>query len=143
MHCISSGQLHKGRNPPVLGSLLDRGPQRQARLPGPKRADGQARPRDGRHLERWLLDPRQLQEILGHLLKRREEWIERHQGHVAELQASNGGRTKLKRLYQAIEDGIADLSDSSLKDRLAESVRRGDRHAAARAASCPFCRSAS
>ena len=73
------------------------------------------------HLERRLLDPRRLHEILKHLLERREEWIERRRGHVAELRKrATEAEAKLKRLYQAIENGIADLSDPALKDRVAE-----------------------
>ncbi len=73
------------------------------------------------HLEWRLLDPRRLHEILRHLLERREEWIERRRGHVAELRKrTTEAEAKLKRLYQAIENGIADLSDPALKDRLAE-----------------------
>ena len=75
------------------------------------------------HLEWRLLDPRRLHEILRHLLERREEWIERRRGHVAELRKrTTEAEARLKRLYQAIEDGIADLSDPALKDRLSELV---------------------
>jgi site-specific DNA recombinase len=73
------------------------------------------------HLERRLLDPRRLHEILRHLLERREEWIERRRSHIAELRKrATEAEAKLKRLYQAIEDGIADLRDPALKDRVAE-----------------------
>ena len=73
------------------------------------------------HLEWRLLDPGRLHEILSHLLERREEWIERRRGHVAELRKrTTETEARLKRLYQAIEGGIADLSDPALKDRLAE-----------------------
>ena len=73
------------------------------------------------HLEWRLLDPRRLQEILRHLLHRRDEWIERRRSHVAELRKrATEAEAKLKRLYQAIENGIADLNDPALKDRVAE-----------------------
>jgi site-specific DNA recombinase len=73
------------------------------------------------HLERRLLDPRRLGGILKHLLDRREDWIERRRSHAAELRTLGpDAEATLTRLYQAIEDGIADLSDPALKDRVTE-----------------------
>ena len=73
------------------------------------------------HIERRLLRPARLEEILSSVLDRREERAERRTSHVAELRrraAESEG--KLKRLYDAIENGVADLADPMLKDRIAE-----------------------
>ena len=73
------------------------------------------------HLERRLLDPERLEEILAAVLHRREEWAERRAGHVTELRRRAAeAEAKLKCLYDAIEAGVADLSDPMLKDRIAE-----------------------
>lgn len=46
---------------------------------------------------------------------------ERRRSHIADLRKRAAeADAKLKRLYDAIENGIADLSDPMLKDRLAE-----------------------
>jgi site-specific DNA recombinase len=55
------------------------------------------------------------------LLDRREERAERRATHIAELRrraAEVDG--KLKRLYDAIENGVGDLADPMLKGRVAE-----------------------
>ena len=73
------------------------------------------------HLETRLLDPERLKEVLGVLLERRQERSERRATQVAQLRkkaAEADGR--LKRLYEAIESGIADLSDVSVKTRIDE-----------------------
>src|SRR5487761_2148291 len=73
------------------------------------------------HLERRLLAPERLEEIFAAVLHRREEWAERRAGHVPELRRRAAeAEAKLKRLYDAIEAGIADLADPMLKDRIAE-----------------------
>ena len=73
------------------------------------------------HLEWRLLDPRRLQEILKHLLERRDEWMDRRRNHVAELRKrATEAEAKLNRLYQAIENGVANLNDPALKGRVAE-----------------------
>ena len=52
---------------------------------------------------------------------RREERAERRTEHIAELRKRAAeAEARLKRLYDAIENGIADLSDPMLKDRVAE-----------------------
>ncbi len=54
-------------------------------------------------------------------LPRRQERAERRTTHIAELRKrASETDAKLKRLYDAIENGIADLSDPMLKDRVAE-----------------------
>ena len=73
------------------------------------------------HLERRLLAPERLEEILAAVLHRREEWAERRTRHVTELRRRAAeAEAKLKRLYDAIEAGVADLADPMLKDRIAE-----------------------
>ena len=73
------------------------------------------------HLEQRLLDPERLEEVLGALLDRREERASRRRAVAAELAkraAEADGR--VKRLYAAIERGLADLDDPTLKYRIAE-----------------------
>jgi len=73
------------------------------------------------HLEDRLLDPRRLTLLLGEVLDRREEYVERRRGHIAELRKRAAeADAKLVRLYEAIENGVADLGDPALKGRLAE-----------------------
>jgi site-specific DNA recombinase len=73
------------------------------------------------HLETRLLEPERLEEILSVMLERRQDRAERRGQHIAELGkkvAESGAR--LKRLYDAIENGVADLDDPALKERIAE-----------------------
>src|SRR5882757_9262277 len=73
------------------------------------------------HIERRLLQPARLEEVLSSVLDRREERAERRTTHIAELRKRAAEvDAKLKRLYDAIENGVADLSDPMLKDRIAE-----------------------
>ena len=73
------------------------------------------------HLEKRLLKPERLEEILSSILTRREERAERRAAHIAELsKRAAEAEAKLKRLYDAIENGVADLADPMLKDRVAE-----------------------
>jgi site-specific DNA recombinase len=73
------------------------------------------------HIEHRLLQPKRLEEILSSVLDRREERAERRTAHIAELRKRAAeADAKLKRLYDAIENGVADLSDPMLKDRIAE-----------------------
>ena len=54
-------------------------------------------------------------------MSRREERAERRTAHIAELRKrASEADAKLKRLYDAIENGVADLSDPMLKNRIAE-----------------------
>jgi len=49
-----------------------------------------------------------------------EERAERRMAHIAELRKrASEAEAKLKRLYDAIENGVADLSDPMLKNRIA------------------------
>ena len=73
------------------------------------------------HIEHRLLQPKRLEQILSSVLDRREERAERRTTHIAELRKrATEADAKLKRLYDAIENGVADLSDPMLKDRIAE-----------------------
>jgi site-specific DNA recombinase len=75
------------------------------------------------HLERRLLRPSRLEEVLSCVLERRGERAECRAGHVAELRKRVADAdAKLKRLYDAIEAGVADLTDPTLKSRVAELV---------------------
>jgi hypothetical protein len=62
------------------------------------------------------LATKRLEEILSAVLHRREERAERRTTHIAELRKRAAeAEAKLKRLYDAIESGIADVSDPLLK----------------------------
>src|SRR6202023_4049286 len=72
------------------------------------------------HIERRLLQPARLEGILSSVLNRREERAERQVTHIAELRERAAETdAKLTRLYDAIENGVADLADPMLKDRIA------------------------
>jgi hypothetical protein len=78
------------------------------------------------HIEGRLLQPERLEEVLASVLDRRQERAERRREHIAELhQRAAEAELRLKRLYDAIESGVADLEDPALKDRIAslKSVR--------------------
>ena len=73
------------------------------------------------HVEDRLLDPRRLTVLLSEVLDRREDYIARRRTHITELrQRAAEADAKLKRLYEAIENGVADLDDPALKERVAE-----------------------
>ncbi|MEZ2409000.1 zinc ribbon domain-containing protein [Bosea sp. RCC_152_1] len=68
-----------------------------------------------------LLSPHFLEEALSALLKRRDEAAERETGRSVALKRNAlDAENKLTRLYEAIEAGLADLTDSNLKGRIAE-----------------------
>ena len=81
----------------------------------------------GSYLEERLLAPDRLEELLTGLLKRREEHVARQKGRIADLkkQAADA-EAKLTRLYEAIENGLAELDDANLKGRIAELRRIRD-----------------
>ena len=73
------------------------------------------------HIEQRLLQPKRLERILSTVLDRREERADRRVAHIAQLRKRAAeAEAKLKRLYDAIENGVADLADPMLKDRIAE-----------------------
>ncbi len=88
------------------------------------------------HIEQRLLQPKRLEQILSAVLLRRKEQAERRTAHIAELRKRAAeAEARLKRLYEAIENGIADVSDPMLKERVAElrSIRDQARNDAERA----------
>jgi site-specific DNA recombinase len=73
------------------------------------------------HIERRLLQPARLEQILSSVLDRRKERAERRTSHIADLRKRAAeADAKLNRLYDAIENGIADVSDPMLKERVTE-----------------------
>jgi site-specific DNA recombinase len=67
-----------------------------------------------------LLQPERLEEIPASVLDRRQERAQRRSEHIAELnKQADETDLRLKRLYDAIEAGVADLGDSALKERVA------------------------
>ncbi len=92
---------------------------------GPTACEGMAVPMDklddlvANHLEERLLQPERLETILATVLDRRQERSERQREHIAELNRRVAeSEARLKRLYDAIEAGVADLDDPALKDRI-------------------------
>ena len=92
---------------------------------GPTACDGMAVPMDklddlvASHLEGELLQPERLETILASVLDRRQEQSERRREHIAELnKRAAESELRLKRLYDAIEAGVADIDDPALKDRI-------------------------
>ncbi len=72
------------------------------------------------HIEHRLLTPERLEEVLATVLDRRQERTERRREHIAELnKRAAEADLRLKRLYDAIETGVADLNEPGLKERLA------------------------
>lgn len=72
------------------------------------------------HIEERLLDPVRLEKLLGSVLGRRSDQAERRRQHIAELQRrATESESRLKRLYDAIEAGVADLDDPALAERIA------------------------
>jgi site-specific DNA recombinase len=72
------------------------------------------------HIEDKLLQPERLEEVLAAVLDRRQERSDRRREHIAELnKRATETDLRLKRLYDAIESGVADLDDPALKDRIA------------------------
>ncbi|HEY8128956.1 MAG TPA: recombinase family protein, partial [Hyphomicrobium sp.] len=58
---------------------------------------------------------------MSHVLDRRTERAERRKLHITELRKrAVEADAKLRRLYDAIENGVADLSDPMLRDRIGE-----------------------
>ena len=92
---------------------------------GPTACEGMAVPMEklddlvADHLEKQLLQPERLETILASVLDRRQEQSERRREHIAELnKRAAESELRLKRLYDAIEAGVADIDDPALKDRI-------------------------
>jgi site-specific DNA recombinase len=72
------------------------------------------------HLEKRLLDPKRLEQILSTVLDRRQERSERKRQHIAELnKRATETDLRLNRLYDAIEGGVANVDDPDLRTRIA------------------------
>jgi site-specific DNA recombinase len=72
------------------------------------------------HIADRLLAPDRLEEVLAYVLDRRQERSERRRHHVGELRKrASEADARLKRLYDAIEGGVADLDDPDLRERIA------------------------
>ena len=92
---------------------------------GPTACEGMAVPMDklddlvASHLEERLLQPERLETILAAVLDLRQERSERQREHIAELnRRAAESEARLKRLYDAIKAGVADLDDPALKERI-------------------------
>jgi hypothetical protein len=95
--------------------LLDQGAAGRDRLQGPLDLDNLV----ANHIADSLLQPERLEEVLASVLDRRQ--AERRREHIAELnQQATEADLRLKRLYDAIESGVADLDDPALKGRIAD-----------------------
>ena len=71
-------------------------------------------------IEDRLLAPERLEEVLASVLDRRQERSDRRREHIVELnKRAAEADLRLKRLYDAIETGVADLGDPGLKERIA------------------------
>lgn len=71
------------------------------------------------HIEQRLLQPERLHEILASMLTHRQERLERRREHIAELnKRGTEADQRLRRLYDAIESGVADIIDPALKERI-------------------------
>jgi site-specific DNA recombinase len=89
------------------------------------------------HLADRLLQPERLEEVLASVVDRRQERAKRRREHIAELNKRAAETDlRLKRLYDAIEAGVADLDDPALKERVAslKAIRDQAQADAARAA---------
>ena len=73
------------------------------------------------HLEQRILDSRRVTALLEGLLDRRLAQADKQKGRIGDLrrQAAEAD-CRLTRLYDAIENGLADLNDANLKGRMAE-----------------------
>lgn len=80
------------------------------------------------HLEWRLLGQPRLATMMDQMLERREEWNERRRGHIAELRmCAAEAEAKLKRLDDAIENGVVEVSDPSFRDHVYRTSRRKNR----------------
>jgi hypothetical protein len=110
---------------------------------GEARCKGRSIPMDkldnliAEHIANRLLQPERLEKVLASLLDRRQERTERRREHIAKLNKRAAETDlRLKRLYDAIEAGVADPDDPALKERVAslKAIRDQTQADAARAA---------
>ncbi|MEM8959159.1 MAG: recombinase family protein [Pseudomonadota bacterium] len=79
------------------------------------------------HIERRLLNPKQLEDLLSAHLDRREERDTRRRDTANELtKRAAEAEQRVKRLYDAIESGTADLDNPPLRERIAELMATRD-----------------
>ncbi len=72
------------------------------------------------HIEKRLLDPSRLEEILAGLLDLRKERAKDRVDRTAELkEKASEAQQRLSRLYSAIERGAVDLDDKDISERIA------------------------
>jgi site-specific DNA recombinase len=117
----SDDAAHRQERPLPLLHLLHQSPPGRDRLSGPHCPDGKLDNLVAEYIEQRLLQPKRLEQLLSHVLDRRTERAERRRSHIADLRKrATEADAKLKRLYDAIENGVADLSDPMLKDRIGE-----------------------
>lgn len=89
-----------------------------------------------------ILDPERLSVLLEQLLERREEWVERRRSHTTELNTrATEAEAKLKRLCEAIGNGLINMADLSLKERIAELTAIRDQAQADAERAQPACAS--
>src|SRR3546814_11697019 len=101
---------------------------------GPTACDGMSVPMEklddlvAKHLEDRLLQPERLEAILSAVLDRRQELTSRKRAHVADLnKRATETDLRLKRPYDAIENGIADVNDSAPQDPIATPTKTEER----------------
>ncbi|RUV94430.1 recombinase family protein [Mesorhizobium sp. M5C.F.Ca.IN.020.14.1.1] len=79
------------------------------------------------HVERRLLEPARLRKALGGLMEMRKTHADKEKERIEALRRQAGdAESKLTRLYEAIENGLAELDDPNLKGRIAELKRIRD-----------------
>jgi DNA invertase Pin-like site-specific DNA recombinase len=79
------------------------------------------------YLENRLLDPKQLTKLMGNIIDRRQAWIDRRREHIADLRKrATESQAKLSRLFDAIENGVADVTDPDVKARMKDIKRARD-----------------
>ena len=79
------------------------------------------------YLENRLLDPKQLTKLMGNIIDRRQAWMDRRRVHIADLRKrATEAQAKLNRLFEAIENGVADVTDPDIKARMKDIKRARD-----------------
>ena len=80
------------------------------------------------HIAERLLQPERLEEVLASVLDHRQDQAGRRRQQATEMRRRSAeASARLKRLYDAIEIGVADLADPDLKGRLASLQALRDR----------------
>ncbi|CAN5201959.1 hypothetical protein BH10PSE3_BH10PSE3_01450 [soil metagenome] len=72
-------------------------------------------------LENRLLEPKRLAAMMDNIIDRRDAFVQRRAKHIADLRKrATETDAKLQRLYEAVENGLADPGERSLKSRIVE-----------------------